>query len=77
LEPWLNTRRELMRSKQWAKVNIKNISMFRYPGGDEMVMVEFVQSFTSNDLNSELKKRQYWRKENNVWRIAYEGNLPA
>ncbi|MFM2399103.1 MAG: hypothetical protein RL341_1260 [Pseudomonadota bacterium] len=77
LEPWLNNRRELMRSKQWAKVNVKNISMFRYPGGDEMVMVEFMQSFASNDLQSQLKKRQYWRKENNVWRIAYEGNLPA
>jgi murein L,D-transpeptidase YafK len=77
LEAWLNARRELMRGKQWTKVGVKNISMFRYPGAEEMVMIEFVQSFASNDLNTQLKKRQYWRKENGVWRIAYEGNLAS
>lgn len=70
---WSEHKRNVARSKQWIKVGTDNLSMFRNPGADEVVVVSFEQNYRSNNLNNIMKKRQYWQKENGQWRIIYEG----
>ena len=47
--------------------------MFRDPGKEELVIVTFEQDYKSNNLNNQMKKRQYWAREGSTWKIIYEG----
>lgn len=60
--------------KEWIKVSTDNLSVFRNPGKDEVVVVTFDQDYRSNNLNNRMKKRQYWQRENGKWKIIYEGS---
>lgn len=59
--------------KEWIKVKTGNLSMFRNPGKDELVVVTFEQDYRSNNLSNQMKKRQYWIREDGAWKIIYEG----
>lgn len=59
--------------KTWTRVAINNISMLRYPGDDDMVVVTFEEEYQSNNYKTVGKIRQYWRKEGADWRIVFEG----
>lgn len=73
LTAWSRQKRDVNASKTWVKVNLRNISVLRNPGRDEMVMVTFDQDYRSNNLNNVISKRQYWVKEDGHWKIIYEG----
>ncbi|QEL64541.1 hypothetical protein OTERR_10650 [Oryzomicrobium terrae] len=66
-------KRQVNESKEWIKVGISNVSMFRNPGKDEMVVVTFAQDYRSNNVNQTSRKRQYWIREDGAWKIIYEG----
>ncbi|HUY03415.1 MAG TPA: L,D-transpeptidase family protein [Rhodocyclaceae bacterium] len=70
---WAAKKRLINRGKTWIKVSAENLSMFRNPGKEPMVVVTFDQVYRSNNLSNVMKKRQYWLKENGHWKIAYEG----
>jgi murein L,D-transpeptidase YafK len=72
-EQWAAQKRKVNIGKRWVKVAASNISMFRNPGKEEMVVVTFDQGYRSNNLSNTMKKRQYWMKEDGAWRIVYEG----
>jgi len=59
--------------KEWIKLELKNLSVFRNPGKEEVVVVTFDQDYRSNNLNNRMKKRQYWLREGSQWKIIYEG----
>ena len=67
-------KRQVNASKTWIKVAANNRSMFRSPGQDDVVVVTFDQDYRSNNLNNQMKKRQYWQRENGKWKIIYEGS---
>ena len=60
-------------AKEWIKINLSNVSMFRDPGKEELVVVTFEQDYQSNNLNNQMRKRQYWIREDGRWKIIYEG----
>ena len=60
-------------SKEWIKVKLSNVSMFRNPGKEELVVVTFEQDYQSNNLSNQMKKRQYWIREDGAWKIVFEG----
>ncbi|HEX5801940.1 MAG TPA: L,D-transpeptidase family protein [Azospira sp.] len=66
-------KRQVNAGKEWIKVRTDNLSMFRNPGRDEFVVVTFEQDYRSNNLSNQMKKRQYWVRENGDWKIVYEG----
>lgn len=66
-------KRQVNGAKEWIKVGISNVSMFRNPGKDEMVVVTFAQDYRSNNVNQASRKRQYWVREDGAWKIIYEG----
>ena len=70
---WSEQKRRVNASKQWVKVEVSDVSMFLYPGRDDLAIVDFHQDYSSNNLSSVMRKRQYWIQEGGAWKIAYEG----
>ncbi len=70
---WSKQKKQVNASKRWIKLNINDISMFTYPEQPNMVVVDFEQDYSSNNLSNRMKKRQYWIKQDNRWQIIYEG----
>lgn len=72
-EQFAQQKQQVNASKEWIKIKLGNTSMFRNPGKDEVVVVTFDQGYSSNNLNNQMKKRQYWIREDGRWKIIYEG----
>lgn len=70
---WAEQKKQVNSGKTWAKVNLSHLSLFAYPSQPDLVVANFEQEYTSNNLNNRTKKRQYWIKRNNRWQIIYEG----
>ena len=73
LAAWIEQKRKVNEGKAWIKVETRNLSMFRNPGNEELVVVTFEQDYRSSNLDNRMTKRQYWIKEDGRWKIAYEG----
>lgn len=74
LAEWTEHKRQITAAKSWIKVDISNTGIFLYPGRDDLMVVNFDQEYSSNNLSNKVKKRQYWMKENKsgAWKIIYE-----
>ncbi len=73
-EQFAAQKRQVNAGKEWIKVKVDNLSVFRNPGKEEVVVVTFDQDYRSNNLDDRMKKRQYWVREDNQWKIIYEGS---
>jgi len=67
-------KRQVNAGKEWIKLKINNLSVFRNPGKEDVVVVTFYQDYRSNNLENQMKKRQYWQREDGKWKIIYEGS---
>ena len=67
-------KRQVNAGKEWIKLKINNLSVFRNPGKEDVVVVTFDQDYRSNNLENQMKKRQYWQREDGKWKIIYEGS---
>lgn len=72
---WIAHKRNIDATKTWVKVSTDNLSMFRNPGHEEVVVVTFEQTYQSNNLSNRMMKRQYWVKEDGRWKIIFEGAI--
>ncbi len=72
-QEWARQKRLVNGAKSWIRLGITNVSMFVYPDQPDMVVVDFEQDYNSNNLSNRMKKRQYWIKQDNRWKIIYEG----
>jgi murein L,D-transpeptidase YafK len=70
---WAKQKQLVNSGKSWVKIGITNVSMFTYPEQPDMVVVNFEQDYGSNNLSNRMKKRQYWIKQDSLWKIIYEG----
>ena len=70
---WVKQKQQANSAKSWIKINLSNVSMFTYPEQPGMVAVDFEQDYSSNNLSNRMKKRQYWIKQDNHWKIIYQG----
>ena len=84
LSQWANHKRNVQASKPKVTIKVSDISMFSYPNlrktkemnqnaNQEIVVVDFDQYYESPTLKNKMRKRQYWKNENNQWKIIYEG----
>jgi murein L,D-transpeptidase YafK len=73
LDTWSRHKHQVNGGKKWIKVDARNVSVFRSPGKEDLVVVTFDQDYRSNNLSNAMKKRQYWIREDGRWRIVYEG----
>ena len=67
------SKRSVNAGKEWVKVSLSDVSVFRNPGREDLVVVTFNQNYLSNNLTNVMKKRQYWAREGGRWHIIFEG----
>ena len=74
LAAWSQQKRSVNSGKTWIKVGLGHVSVFLYPGRDDLAVVTFEQDYNSSNLSNQMAKRQYWLREKSGWRILYEGS---
>ena len=73
---WAESKRRNIENKDWIKVDIRDASLFIYPGG-EMAYAEFTQDYASDRLASTSIKQLYWKRQEGRWRIVLEKSQDA
>ncbi len=71
-QAFAESKRRVNAAKDWIKVDLQRLSIFRQPGNKDMAIVTFDQDYRSNNLSDQSRKRQYWQRENGRWRIIQE-----
>lgn len=69
---WSAHKRKVNAGKSWVKVGVSDMSVFRYPDGEDLFVVTFAQDYRSSNLSNRTVKRQYWTHEQGHWRIVFE-----
>ena len=75
LRTWSAHKRNVNAGKTWIKIGLSRVSMLRYPRERDVVVVTFDQDYRSAGLANVMRKRQYWVKEGDRWKILYEGSV--
>ena len=70
---WDGHKRWVNRNRSWAEIEYSKLSIFNYPGEDNLLLMQFEQSYRSNNLNIDSPKELYWHKSSEQWQIVYEG----
>ncbi len=70
---WAEQKHKVNAGKTWIKIKLDRTSIFLYPGRSDLAVVSFDQDYSSSNLASQMRKRQYWIRENGAWRILHEG----
>ena len=73
LAKWSKQKHKVNAGKTWIRLNLDKVSIFLYPGRDDLAVVTFDQNYASDNLVSQMRKRQYWIRERGTWRILHEG----
>ena len=74
LKDFAEQKRKVNSGKTWIKVKLSKLSVFPYPSQQGLVVVNFEQDYSSNNLSNRMLKRQYWMKRDGRWKIIYEGS---
>lgn len=69
---WLARKQLVNQNKNWIKVQLDGLSIFKYPGQEQLAVVDFIQNYSSSNLNSVTRKRMYWVKRGTEWKILIE-----
>ena len=72
LAGWAAHKRRVNGAKNWIKVTLTDLSVFRSPGKQDLMVATYVQDYRSSSHSQQGRKRQYWIIEDRKWRIAYE-----
>jgi murein L,D-transpeptidase YafK len=71
-EGWDGHKRWVNRNRSWVEIEYSKLNIFNYPGEDNLLLMQFEQSYRSNNLNIDSSKELYWRKTAEQWQIVYE-----
>ena len=73
LTQWSEQKHKVNAGKTWIRLELDKVSIFLYPGRDDLAVVTFDQDYASSNLVNQMRKRQYWIREGGTWRILHEG----
>ncbi|MGH8634039.1 MAG: L,D-transpeptidase Cds6 family protein [Burkholderiales bacterium] len=73
LAQWSEQKHKVNAGKTWIRLKLDRVGIFLYPGRDDLAVVTFDQDYASSNLLNQMRKRQYWIREDGVWRILHEG----
>lgn len=54
-------------------ITLSDVTVFNYPGKGNMLVSTFTQETRYGKYRNVTRKRQYWAKEANRWKIIFEG----
>ncbi len=72
LGAWFPKNQPFFISGKDPSIRLREVTSFRYPGREELIVVTFTQDTFAGKRKSTSRKRQYWTKEGSQWRIVYE-----
>ncbi len=69
-------KRRVNAGKKFIDVQLRDVSLFRYPGADDAVMLaEFTMDYRSDNFAVTSRKQQFWRRQpDGDWKIVREVN---
>ena len=71
---WVSYKTRVNNTKKFITIGTSDVGIYAYPGEENILWVEFYQTYNSNNYQSKGWKRQLWKLEpDNEWRIIYEG----
>ena len=70
---WDGHKRWVNRNKTWVQVEYSQLNIFNYPGEQDLMLMQFEQSYRSDDASVETPKELFWRKTDERWQIVHEG----
>lgn len=73
LVEWERDKRRVAAGKTWIKLELSDVSILGVPGETDLVQVDLLQDYQSNNLVGKSRKRIYWKLEEGQWRIVWEG----
>lgn len=71
---WDSHKRWVTRVKTEVKVEYNDLNIFKYPGEDDLVLMQYQQNYESNNFDLISPKELYWRNSDKGWKIVYEGS---
>lgn len=70
---WEGHKRWVNRNKKGVSVEYNNLNIFKYPGEDNLITMQYDQDYHSNNLDLATPKELYWKQQEKQWSIVYEG----
>jgi murein L,D-transpeptidase YafK len=70
---WEGHQRWVNRNKQDVNIEYSNLAIYLYPGEHGLALMHYDQVYQSNILNVDSSKELYWRKQDDGWKIVFEG----
>ncbi len=68
-------KRRVNGSKKAIEVRLDDIDLFRYPGGDGLMLARFTQRYSSSNFSQTSEKEQFWRvRPDGRWEIVKEAS---
>ena len=74
LDDWLARQRKLTESLASPAMALRSLSLFRYPGREEVVVATFTVDAVAGTKRVSSRKRQYWEREGNAWKVVSESS---
>jgi murein L,D-transpeptidase YafK len=75
LASWMAKQRQIFSGARHLTLRLGELSMFRYPGQDDMMVATFTQEASADRFRNVMRKRQYWKREGAQWKIVSEANF--
>ncbi|WP_051304882.1 L,D-transpeptidase family protein [Chitinilyticum litopenaei] len=73
LTRWSEQKAAVNASKEWVEIELRDLSIYAAGQNASQLVTSFEQDYRSNNLDNRMKKRQYWQREGEGWRIIWEG----
>jgi len=70
---WKTYKRRVNRNRKNIDIEYSNLNIFKYPGEQDLVLMQYDQTYRSSNLNADSPKELFWQKQDNHWKIVYEG----
>ena len=71
---WTHNKKNVFKKSKNINISLSDISIYEYPSeNDQLRIVLFEQDYKSDLLLNKIRKKQIWKKNNNEWKILYEG----
>ena len=77
LDDWLTRQRKLTEQLARPTMALRSLSLFRYPGREEVIVATFTVDAVAGLKRVSTRKRQYWAREGGAWKIQSESGWAA
>jgi murein L,D-transpeptidase YafK len=72
VDDWLERQRKSTEQLAKPAMALRSLSLFRYPGRDEVIVATFTVDAVAGQKRVSTRKRQYWEREGGSWKIVSE-----